>query len=161
MLQDPQFWVFIAFIIFCLAVFNPIRKILLKSLDSKIKEIKDSLDQAEKIKNEARHTLSKIKIRQNEIESEIKSINNEANNKIALAEKNQKNKLSDQLEKHMSLASIKIEQMARDANQEFQKKIIDTSIDAAILTMETKLDEKEKINLINHSINEFSTVLKN
>tara|TARA_Y100001970_G_scaffold269657_1_gene362449 strand:+ start:726 stop:1211 length:486 start_codon:yes stop_codon:yes gene_type:complete len=161
MFSDPQFWVFVAFVIFCLAVFNPIRKILLKSLDSKIKEIKDSLDQAEKIKNEARQTLSKIKIRQNEIEKEIDSINNEAKNKIALAEKNQKNKLTDQLEKHMALASIKIEQMARDANQEFQKKIIDTSINAAILTLENKLDEAEKINLINHSVSEFSNVLKN
>jgi len=161
MLKDPQFWVLIAFIIFCLAVFNPIRKILLKSLDGKIKEIKDNLDQAEKVKNEARQTLSKIKIRQNEIEKEIDSINNEAKNKIILAEKNQKNKLTDQLEKHMALASIKIEQMARDANQEFQQKIIDTSIDAAVLTLENKLDETEKINLIDHSINEFSKVLKN
>tara|TARA_Y100001970_G_scaffold257992_1_gene337386 strand:+ start:663 stop:1148 length:486 start_codon:yes stop_codon:yes gene_type:complete len=161
MLKDPQFWVFIAFVIFCLAVFNPIRKILLKSLDAKIKEIKDSLDQAEKVKNEARHTLSKIKLRQNEIEREIDSINNEAKNKIALAEKNQKNKLNDQLKKHMNLASIKIEQMARDANQEYQKKIIDTSINAAIITLESKLNDDEKINLIDHSINEFSTVLKN
>ena len=130
-------------------------------LDGKIKEIKDNLDQAEKVKNEARQTLSKIKIRQNEIEKEIDSINNEAKNKIILAEKNQKNKLTDQLEKHMALASIKIEQMARDANQEFQQKIIDTSIDAAVLTLENKLDETEKINLIDHSINEFSKVLKN
>ena len=61
----------------------------------------------------------------------------------------------------MALASIKIEQMARDANQEFQKKIIDTSINAAILTLENKLDEAEKINLINHSVSEFSNVLKN
>ena len=61
----------------------------------------------------------------------------------------------------MNLASIKIEQMARDANQEYQKKIIDTSINAAIITLESKLNDDEKINLIDHSINEFSTVLKN
>ena len=44
MFSDPQFWVAIAFIIFILAVTNPIRKILKSSLDAKIKEIiKESL----------------------------------------------------------------------------------------------------------------------
>ena len=42
-------------------------------------------------------------------------------------------------------SSIKIEQMARDANQEFQKKIIDTSINAAILTLENKFSVFSKI----------------
>ena len=61
MLSDPQFWVAIAFVVFVLAIFNPIRKILSSSLDTKIKEIRDSIDQAEKIKNDAQLTLGDIK----------------------------------------------------------------------------------------------------
>ena len=55
MLSDPQFWVFVAFIIFIAAVFNPIRKILVKSLDTKIDDIKKSIDEAEQLKNEAQN----------------------------------------------------------------------------------------------------------
>ena len=52
MFSDPQFWVFIAFIIFIGIIFNPIRKILSVGLDNKIKDIKDSIDQAEKLKKD-------------------------------------------------------------------------------------------------------------
>ena len=68
MFSDPQFWVFIAFIIFIGVMIKPVRKILSINLGDKIQEIKDSIDQAEKIKNEAQQTLSKIQKRQNEIE---------------------------------------------------------------------------------------------
>ena len=42
MFSDPQFWVAIAFIIFILAIFKPVKKLLTSSLDTKIKEIKDN-----------------------------------------------------------------------------------------------------------------------
>ena len=61
MFNDPQFWVLIAFIIFIGIIFNPIRKILLASLDSKINDIKENIDQAEKLKNDTQQTLSEIK----------------------------------------------------------------------------------------------------
>ena len=44
MLSDPQFWILVAFIIFILAVFQPIKKILISNLDVKIAEIKKSID---------------------------------------------------------------------------------------------------------------------
>jgi len=60
MFSDPQFWVFVAFVIFIITIFKPAQKIFTSGLDNKIKEIKDSIDQAEKIKNEAQNTLSQI-----------------------------------------------------------------------------------------------------
>ena len=67
MFDDPQFWVFVAFVIFIVAVFKPVRTMFISSMDNKINEIKDSIDQAEKIKNEAQQTLSEIKRRQNSL----------------------------------------------------------------------------------------------
>ena len=74
MVSDPQFWVAIAFIIFLLAIFNPVSKILSSSLDTKISEIKNSLEEAENLKNETQEILSNIKRRQNEVEIEIREI---------------------------------------------------------------------------------------
>ena len=44
MLSDPQFWVAIAFVIFVIAIFNPVRKMLGSSLDAKIDEIKENIE---------------------------------------------------------------------------------------------------------------------
>ena len=161
MFNDPQFWVFIAFIIFIGAIIKPVQKILTINLGDKIQEIKDSIDQAEKIKNDAQLTLSEVKKRQNEVKGEIELIEKEAKEKITIIEKNAQTKLIDQINKRNALASVKIDQMTRDANTEIQKHITQIAISAAVNILEKKLNDKEKQNLINQSINDLGTALKN
>ena len=64
MFSDPQFWVAVSFFLFLLAIFNPVRKMLNSSLDSQIYEIKNKIEDAENIKNEAQITLSELKKRE-------------------------------------------------------------------------------------------------
>ena len=161
MFSDPQFWVFIAFIIFVAIIFNPVRKTLSTSLDSKIKDIKESIDQAEKLKNDTQQTLYEIQKKQNEVKKEIQNIQKEAEDKILLIEDNVNTKLKEQINKRNELAKIKIEQMIRDANNDVQQYIVKTSISATIDILEKKLNEKETQNLINQSITELKTVLIN
>ena len=161
MFSDPRFWVFIAFIIFIGVMIKPVRKILLINLGDKIQEIKDSIDQAEKIKNDAQLALSEIKKRQNEVKGEIDLIEQEAKEKITIIEKNAHTKLIDQINKRNALASVKIDQMTRDANTEIQKHITQIAISATVNILEKKLNDKEKQNLINQSVNELESVLKN
>ena len=161
MFSDPQFWVLIAFIIFIGVMIKPVRKILSINLGDKIQEIKDSIDQAEKIKNDAQLTLSEIKKRQNEVKEEIDLIEQETNEKIRVIEKNSQRKLIDQINKRNALASVKIDQMTRDANTEIQKHITQIAISATLNILEKKLNDKEKQNLINQSVNELGSVLKN
>ena len=161
MFSDPQFWVFIAFIIFIVAMIKPVRKILSINLGDKIQEIKNSINEAEKIKNDAQLTLSEIQKRQNEVKGEIDLIQQEAKEKITIIEKNAYTKLTDQINKRNALASNKIDQMTRDANTEIQKHITQIAISAAVNILEKKLNDKEKQNLISQSVNELGSVLKN
>ena len=161
MFSDPQFWVFIAFIIFVGVMIKPVRKILSINLDNKIQEIKDSIDQAEKIKNDAQLALSEIKKRQNEVQGEIDLIEQEAKEKITIIENNVHTKLIDQINKRNALASVKIDQMTRDANTEIQKHITQIAISATVNILEKKLNDKEKQHLINQSVNELGSALKN
>ena len=78
MFSDPQFWIAIAFIIFVIAIFNPVRKMLSSSLDEKIENIKKSIEEAENIKNESQIALSNVKKRQSEIKSEIDEMKEDA-----------------------------------------------------------------------------------
>ena len=161
MFNDPQFWVFIAFIIFIGVIFKPVRKIFSNGLDVKIQEIKHNINEAEKLKNEAQLTLSEIKKRQNEVKGEIDSINQDAKNKIAIIEKNTYAKLKNQMSKLDTLASIKIDQIVRETNTEIQKYITQIAISTTISILEKKLDDNEKQNLINQSVTELNSVLKN
>ena len=161
MFTDPQFWVAVAFFIFVAAIFNPIRKILTSNLDTQIKQIEVSIDEAENLKNEAQITLSEVKKRQSEIQKEIELIYKDAKNKIIKIEEITEQKLKDQIQKRQILASAKIDQLTREANHEIQLKITSTAIEATVNLLQKKLDLNEKKNLINVSINELNSVLKN
>ena len=82
MFHDPQFWILVAFIIFIIAIFKPVRSMLVSVLDNKINEIKNSINEAEKIKTESQQTLTEIKKRQNDVKNEILIIQNEGKEKI-------------------------------------------------------------------------------
>ena len=161
MFSDPQFWVLIAFIIFVGAIFNPVRKIITGSLDNKIAEIQDSINDAEQIKNDAQLALSEIKKRQNKVNSEIQKIKEDANKKVKIIEENFRNKLTEQIDKREGAASLKIDQMLRDANNEIQVYITDTSVATSINILKAKLDKNEKQNLIDLSIKDLNSILKN
>jgi F0F1-type ATP synthase, subunit b len=161
MFSDPQFWVAVAFVAFIVAVFNPVRKILTTSLDAQIKDIKDKIEEAENLKNETQVSLSEIKQRQNDVQSEIQTILKEAENKVKQIEQLAEDKLKDQIGKRQVLAEAKIDQLTRDANNLIQTHITSSAINATISILEQKLNNEEQQKLIDTSIQELGSALKN
>jgi len=161
MLSDPQFWVAVAFIIFLLAIFNPVRKILGASLDAKIKDIINSIEEAENLKEETQVILSDIKKRQNEVKIEIESINKNAKERMLILEAQAEEKFKEQSNKRELLASAKIDQITRDTNTSVQQHITQTALEAAVNLLKKKLDQNEKQNLINQSIKDLGNIFKN
>ena len=161
MFSDPQFWVSVAFIVFILVIFHPIRKTLKSSLDSKIDEIKNKIEEAENLKNETQFSLSEIKQRQNDVQSEIQTILKEAENKVKQIEQLAEDKLKDQIAKRQVLAEAKIDQLTRDANNQIQTHITSSAIEATIFILKQKLNTQEQQKLIDTSIKELGSVLKN
>ena len=161
MFSDPQFWVAVAFFAFIAAIFNPVRKILVTNLDAQIKGIKDKIDEAENLKNETQVTLSEIQQRQNDVQIEIKRIHTEAENKVKQLEDIAEIKLKDQIAKRQVLAEAKIDQLTRDANNLIQSYISSTAIAATISIIQHKLNSQEQQKLIDKSIQELGTALKN
>ena len=161
MFSDPQFWVAVAFVAFIVAIFNPVRKILTSSLDTQIKDIKNKIDEAENLKNETQTTLSEIKKRQNDVQIEIQDIHKDAEKKVKQLEENAEAKLKDQIAKRQILAEAKIDQLTRDANNLIQSHISSTAIAATISLIQQKLNNQEQQKLIDKSIEELGSALKN
>ena len=161
MFSDPQFWVAVAFVAFIAAIFNPVRKILTSSLDAQIKDIRNKIDEAENLKNETQTTLSEIKKRQNDVQIEIQDIHKDAEKKVKQLEVNAEAKLKDQVAKRQILAEAKIDQLTRDANNLIQSHISSTAIAATISILQQKLNNQEQQKLIDKSIEELGSALKN
>ena len=161
MFSDPQFWVAVAFVAFIVAVFNPVRKILTNNLDAQINDIRNKIDEAENLKNETQTTLSEVKKRQNDVQIEIQDIHKDAEKKVRQLEENAEAKLKEQIAKRQVLAEAKIDQLTRDANNLIQSHISSTAIAATISILQQKLNNQEQQKLINKSIEELGSALKN
>ena len=85
----------------------------------------------------------------------------DANKKVKDLESAAKQKLNDQITKREFLSKAKIEQMTRDANSSIQRIISLTAIEATVNLIEDKLNEQDKQNLIDQSIKDLGSALKN
>ena len=161
MFSDPQFWVAVSFILFIAAIFNPVRKILTSSLDAQIKDIKNKIDEVENLKNEAQKALDELKERETKVEKEIQNLNMESEKRIAELKDISTSKLTDQIEKRKILAENKIEQLVRDTNNSIKNYISGVAIEATRNILLQALSKDKKSALIEESITEFNSVLKN
>ncbi len=161
MFSDPQFWVAVSFILFIAAIFNPVRKILTSSLDAQINNIKNKLDDVENIKNEAQKALDELKEREAKVEKEIQNLKLVSEKKIAAFKDTSASKLTDQIEKRKILAENKIEQLVRDTNSTIKNYISSVAIESTRNILIQNLTKDKKSDLIEESITEFNSVLKN
>mgnify|MGYP001184230503 CR=1 FL=1 len=161
MFADPQFWVAVSFILFIAVIFNPVRKILASSLDAQINDIKNKIDEVENLKNEAQKALDEIKEREAKVGKEIQSLKSESEKRIADLKDISSSKLSDQIDKRKILAENKIEQLVRDTNNSIKNYISSVAIEATKNILLQNLSKDKKSALIQESITQFNSVLKN
>ena len=161
MFSDPQFWVAVSFILFIAAIFNPVRKILTSSLDAQIKDIKNKIDEVENLKNEAQKAMDELRERESKVEKEIENLKLESEKRIADLKDISATKLTDQIEKRKILAENKIEQSVRDTNNSIKNYISSVAIEATRNILLQNLSKDKKSALIEESITEFNSVLKN
>ena len=161
MFSDPQFWVAVSFILFIAAIFNPVRKILTSSLDAQISDIKNKIDEVENLKNEAQKALDELKERETKVEKEIENLKLESEKRIADLKNMSSSKLAVQIEKRKVLAENKIEQLVRDTNNSIKNYISSVAIEATRNILLQNLSKDKKSDLIEKSITEFNSVLKN
>ena len=161
MFSDPQFWVAVSFILFIAAIFNPVRKILTSSLDVQISDIKNKIDEVENLKNEAQKALDELKERETKVEKEIENLKLESEKRIEDLKNISTKKLADQIEKRKVLAENKIEQLVRDTNNSIKNYISSVAIEATRNILLQNLSKDKKSDLIEKSITEFNSALKN
>tara|TARA_Y100000590_G_scaffold96852_1_gene110084 strand:+ start:2839 stop:3321 length:483 start_codon:yes stop_codon:yes gene_type:complete len=156
LLSDAKFWTAVAFVIFIVLIFKPVKSILIKSLDQKIKIIKNNINNAENIENDAKKLLSDVKINEKNLNEKIDEFNKSTKTKIENLEKEMSSKLEQQINRKKELNELKIKQLEQEASEEIKNKTSYLAIKIVKNYLENKLDEKSKDKIFQDSLKNFN-----
>lgn len=160
LLQDPTFWTLIAFVIFIVALFKPMKKALLSGLDSRIETIRSEVEQAQQLREEAQTLLASYQRKQREAQQEAEGIVNrakqDAENHRAEAEKD----LKALLERQKELAVEKIAQAEATAVQEVREIAVDLAVAATEKILAEKVTGSLSDSLVDKAVAELPQKLQ-
>ncbi len=159
---DATFWVAVSFFIFVGIVFYfKVPQKVGRSLDESIKKIKEEIDNAEKLKDEAKNILS-------EYESKISKSKEEIKNLIQKAEKQAEaniiktnEEFHNIVENRKKAAEEKIKQMKAQAIKDVKNSSVDIAIRSVEKIIKNSIDKKKLDKIYISSIDEAKKILKN
>ena len=159
---DATFWVAVSFVLFVgvLLYFKVPQKIF-TTLDESINKIKKDVEEAEKLKEEAKNILSdyeaKLDKSKVEIDLMIKNAQKESESNII--------KINDQFHKifenRKRMAEEKIKQMKLQATKDIKNYSVEVAIIALEKIIKNSIDKKKLDKIYVSSVNEAKKILKN
>ena len=159
---DATFWVAVSFVLFVgvLLYFKVPQKIF-TTLDESINKIKKDIEEAEKLKEEAKNILSDYEARLDkskvEIDLMIKNAKKESETNII--------KTNDQFHKifenRKKMAEEKIKQMKLQATKDIKNYSVEVAIIALEKIIKNSIDKKKLDKIYVSSVNEAKKILKN
>ena len=158
---DATFWVAVSFFIFFLGlIYLKIPQKVNDVLGNKINETKSELEEAEKLKDEAKNLLSTY-------ENKLTRATDEATNIVDRAKKDSEKNLIDSTEKFYQLIdykkknlSEKIDQMKDEAINEIKNTSIQISMEAVEKIIKNSIDKKKLDQFYEENLNQAKTTLK-
>ena len=158
---DATFWVAVSFFIFAGGlIYLKIPQKINNVLSNKIKETKNELEEAEKLKDEAKTLLSNYENKLTRSLDETKDI-------VDKAKKDGEKNLIDSTEKFYQLIdykkkslSEKIDQMKDEAIHEIKNISIEISVEAAEKIIKQSIDKKKLDRFYDENLNQAKSTLK-
>ena len=158
---DATFWVAVSFIIFILAlVYLKIPQKINETLSKMISDIKDEIDESEKLRNESKILLDKTQSKLDSAKKETKVISDQAkedSEKLVIEINDKFHKIS---EIKKNLAQVKISQMKDSAIKEIKNASIKIAVDSAKKIISTSVDKSKLENLFKKDLEQTKTLLK-
>ncbi len=162
MIIDATFWVAISFVIFIIGlVYLKVPQKINNSLSDQINIIKKDLDEAEKLKVEAKNLLSDY---ENKIEKSKKEVKEIINNAKKISEKTileNTQKLHQAMENKKKDTEQKISQMKENALKDIKNISVKISLEAVESLIKKSIDKNKIEKLYSKSLEQTKKVLEN
>ena len=153
-LDNATLWVGVSFVLFILLVFKPLLKLTNKSLDDKINDIKNKLEDAEKLNLESEKIYNEIEKDRIAGEIKIKKILENASKEARDIEEKMKNNLKETIKKKENQLEQKLQQTKIKFEKEISSEILRSSIDVTKKRIINDLSDSKNNSLVENSIDE-------
>ncbi len=161
MVIDATFWVAISFVLFIgLLIYFKIPQKINEILNQLISNIKNEIDESEKLRNEAKTLLDSSQTKLDSANNEAGKITDQAkkNSEKLVIEINEKFHKSAEIKK--KLAETKINQMKEAAIKEIKDTSIKIAIDSVKKIISTSVDKNKLDTIFEKDLEEVKTELK-
>ncbi|MGF1608103.1 MAG: F0F1 ATP synthase subunit B [Kiloniellales bacterium] len=159
MFEDPTFWVAVAFVITVGAIYRPVSRAVFKGLDGRAERIRQQLDEAQRLREEAQKTLAEYKRMQRDAVKESEQILANARTEAGHLRAQAERALEEQLARREKLAMEKIAQAEAAALKEVREQAVDLAIAATARLLKDKVDSAKADDLVERSIDELADKL--
>ena len=158
---DATFWVAVSFVIFFVGlIYLKVPQNVNSLLTKMIVDIKNEIDESEKLRSESKKLLDDAQSKLNSAEQEKKKIINQANIEAEKLIKDMSEKFSKSAEIKKNLANIKISQMKDAAIKDIKDTSIEIAIEAVKKTISTSVDKSKLDTLFEKNLEETKIELK-
>ncbi len=156
MLEDPTFWVAIAFAAFVILAAKPITGALFGALDARAERIRAEIEEAQALREEAQKTLAEYKRKQRDALKEAEAILDHAKVEAARHGEQAARDLEAALERREQAALEKIAQAEAQALQEVRDQAIEMALAATAKLISDNLDKGRAEAMVDQAIRDLS-----
>ena len=158
---DATFWVAVSFVIFFVGlIYLKVPQNVNSLLTKMIVDIKNEIDESEKLRSESKKLLDDAQSKLNSAEQEKKKIIDQANIEAEKLIKDMSEKFTKSVEIKKNLANIKISQMKDAAIKDVKDTSIKIAIEAVKKTISTSVDKSKLDILFEKNLEETKIELK-
>ena len=158
---DATFWVAVSFFIFFgFLIYLKVPQKINNALEDKIKQIKNELDEAEKLKNESKNLLSDYESKIDESKQETKEIINTAKRQTEKMVIEKTEKFHQDMDRKKRSVEQKILQLKENALKDIKNTSVKISIEAAENLIKNSLDKNKLENVYLDGLEEIKKALK-
>lgn len=156
--MDNTFWAFIGLVLFlALLVYIKLPSWTARQLDKRADRIRNELDEAKRLREDAQQLLAEYQRKRKEAEAEAADILAAAERDAAAFLAEAKQKAEDYVARRQAMAEQKIRQAETDAANEVRASAVDLAIAAAGKLLADKADAATVNALFENSISELKT----
>ena len=153
-------WATVALFIFLgVVVYIKVPGMIGKSLDERAEKIRNELEAARRLREEAQQLLAEFQRKRKEAEKEAADIVEAAKREAAQMVEEGRKKTEDYVTRRTALAEQKIGQAERDAVNEVRSNAVDLAVEAARTLLAGKVDAKAGADLFKSSLQELKAKL--
>jgi F-type H+-transporting ATPase subunit b len=149
---EPEFWVLLAVLLFIIGVWKPAARWITGALDARAMRIRDELDAARRLREEAQQLLAANQKREAEAAAEAEAIIAHARAEAERVATQALRDLEQTLERRQRLAEERIAQEQAKALTEIRAVAVDVAISAARQVITAELDQTRGAALIDAAI---------